>query len=84
MAEIKHFLQLVIAPRLVVRVPVSATEGSPYVLEVSRNDITHVQCHTKEWWIELFHHYDFAFLPLTTPTIYDSSGVLAGVFEKCH
>ena len=80
--EIKHFLSLVIAPQLLVRLPVSLVEGEPYFLAVSRNDSTHVQCHTKEWWITLFHHYKYSFRPLSLNAIYDSPGVLAGVFHK--
>lgn len=82
--ELNMILKLNKAPKVIVRIPVSAKEGEAYVLPVSRNDITHVQCHTKEWWTNLFekHGYELDML-LHGEAIYDSDGVFAGVFKKC-
>ncbi|KKN02383.1 hypothetical protein LCGC14_1118280 [marine sediment metagenome] len=82
--EIRNFLKITNAKKIVVRIPVSKIEGDPFVFAVSRNDITHVQCHTKEWWINLFYLYNFNLIKkFNTLTIHDSEGVFAGVFEKC-
>ena len=71
------------AKKIVVRIPVSKIEGENFVLMISRNDITHVQCHTKEWWINLFKQHNFILIKkFNTLTIHDSEGVFAGVFEK--
>lgn len=69
--------------KILVRMPVSIKEGEDFVLEVSKNDKTHVQVHSKEWWIDLFLNSGFnCFQPVKLETIYDSEGVLAGVFTK--
>jgi hypothetical protein len=82
--EIEKYLKIAQTKRIVVRIPVSIKQGEPYFLDVSRNDSTHVQCHTKEFWINLFEKYDFILeKKLHTKAIYDSNGVFAGVFKKC-
>ena len=69
--------------KVVMRVPVSLKEGEPYVLECSRKDKTHIQCHTKQWWINKFNEHGFSLIEeLDLTTIYSSDGVFAGVFEK--
>ena len=79
--EMQNILGLIRCDKLVMRVPVSAGEGGPFVLEISRNDQTHIQCHTKEWWLGLFEPYIRNREPITLPSIYDSDGVLATIFE---
>jgi SAM-dependent methyltransferase len=82
--EIERYLKIIETKRIIVRIPVSVKEGEPYYLDVSRNDSTHVQCHTKEFWTNLFKKYDFILeKKLSTKAIYDSKGVFAGVFKKC-
>jgi demethylmenaquinone methyltransferase/2-methoxy-6-polyprenyl-1,4-benzoquinol methylase len=82
--EINKYLKIANVKNVVVRIPVSEKEGEPYVLLVSRNDSTHVQCHTKQWWIDLFKKHNFELIKkLNTKSIYDSEGVFAGVFKKC-
>lgn len=66
---------------IIVRIPISAKEGQDYVLEVSRNDKTHVQCHCKRWWIKMFEQIGYEFEPLNLRAIFDSEGVMAGVFK---
>lgn len=82
--EIIRFIYLVPnTAKIVVRVPVAAKEGENYVLEVSRNDTTHVQCHTKEWWLQVFGSAGVSkWSFLTGYTIYNSEGVLAVRLEK--
>jgi 2-polyprenyl-3-methyl-5-hydroxy-6-metoxy-1,4-benzoquinol methylase len=82
--EIKKFLELVkVGVRVLIRVPVSAREGEPYVFEVSRNDQTHVQCHTRYWWADLLYDCGYRYLSIMCgKAIYDSDGVYAALFEK--
>jgi len=77
--------------KIVLRVPISDKEGNDFVLEVSKNDKTHIQCHSRKWWIKLFNKYGFELdeficdAPLyvgAKPTIYNSEGVLACVMRK--
>ena len=83
--ELRKLLNLANADRITVRVPISAIEGENYVLLVSRNDTTHIQCHTKEWWINLLNECGYKIDTfLNGDAIYDSEGVFAGVFTKCR
>lgn len=80
---LKHILKIANAPVIVVRIPVTAVEGELFVLEVSNNDATHFQCHTKEWWIRLFEEQGYIFDKLIEGrSIYNSEGVLSAVFTK--
>lgn len=68
---------------LLVRIPVSAVEGEDFVLDVSKNDRTHIQIHSKGWWIEKFNSFEFKFLySIHMSSIYDSDGVMCAVFTK--
>lgn len=68
---------------IIMRVPVSAREGGDFVLDVSKNDKTHIQIHSKTWWIKLFKKHGLKLKEeLDTDTIYSSDGVLAGWFVK--
>jgi len=83
--EINKLLKISNAPKVVIRVPISNKEGEPYVLDVSNNDVTHFQCHTKSWWIKLFEDCGYVLdILLHGDAIYDSDGVFAGVFNKCE
>lgn len=67
---------------LVLRIPVSAKEGEDYVLDVSKNDRTHIQIHDKETWDTILREYKYKPLGvLQTDNIYDSEGVLARVYR---
>jgi len=79
--ELGRILGIIRCDKLVMRVPVSVEEGDPYILEVSRNDKTHIQCHTKNWWLVLLSHYATFEAYIRGRTIYDSPGVLAAVFR---
>lgn len=80
--ELEEVLSVIRAQRLVVRVPVSAKEGEDFVLEVSKNDKTHVQIHAKSWWEDLLVKYNFSLEKiLQGRAIYDSPGVLARVYK---
>ena len=82
--EIIKFLTIANTTRVVIRVPISRKEGELYVFDVSNNDVTHIQCHKKSWWIELVEHCGYKLDALLQgKVIYDSEGVFAGVFNKC-
>lgn len=67
---------------LVVRIPVSAVEGDPYVLPVSNNDPTHICCHPKAWWNNKLSTAGFTHhLDCDGATIFDSPGVLAAIYH---
>ncbi len=82
LAEIEQFLAGVKTSWLVVRIPIAAEPGGPFVLEKSRNDPTHVTCLTRKEWLALLARHGYAVVAeLDTPTIYDSPGVLAVALE---
>lgn len=61
---------------LLVRIPTSTDGGKTFHLEVSRTDPTHINCKTKEQWIELFKSFGYqTFLRLNLYTVYDTLGV---------
>jgi cyclopropane fatty-acyl-phospholipid synthase-like methyltransferase len=69
--------------KLIVRIPVSKIEGEDFVLDVSKNDKTHIQIHSKEWWMSFFSQYNFnKYTMLNTPTIYESEGVFSRVLYR--
>jgi SAM-dependent methyltransferase len=81
--ELETVLSLLRSPRLVIRVPVCAQEGEDFVLDVSRNDKTHIQIHCKDWWSASLWNAGYRTeVVCSTKSIYDSPGVLARVFKK--
>jgi predicted TPR repeat methyltransferase len=66
-----------------IRVPVSENEGENFVLQVSRNDATHFQCHSKKWWDQFVKDlgYDLVCV-INGKAIYESPGVLARVYRR--
>lgn len=78
--EIRHILNLAgtdCRKAIVIRVPVSRIEGEDFYLAVSRNDKTHVQCHSALFWKDLFSSLGFDSLDIYGKAIYTSEGVLA-------
>lgn len=63
---------------IILRIPVSAQEGKNFVLDVSKNDRTHIQIHSKKFWEQLFEGIGFTTKKvLAEETIYESEGVMA-------
>jgi 2-polyprenyl-3-methyl-5-hydroxy-6-metoxy-1,4-benzoquinol methylase len=76
-------LDMLKANQLIVRIPVSKIEGEDFVLDVSKNDKTHIQIHSRGWWLDTFKKYGYtAFVALNEPNIYNSEGVLAGILKR--
>jgi len=66
----------------ILRVPVSIEEGRNYVLECSKLDKTHIQCHTRHWWVRKFQQFGYRFVEdLQLSQIYSSAGVLSACFK---
>ena len=85
--ELDRFLSILARspPRkgLVIRVPVSAKEGEDFVLDVSKNDRTHVQIHDKAWWRRKLAQAGLQeSRVIQEKHIYDSTGVYCAVFTK--
>lgn len=81
--EINVMLETFLAHRLLVRIPCSTDGGETFHLQISRNDPTHINCRTKTQWLEFFEQFGYRmFLPLNLYSIYDSSGVMAGLLIR--
>lgn len=69
--------------KILIRVPVSHQEGEDLFLDVSKNDKTHIQIHTKNWWIQKVESFGFILLEeIFENTIFSSTGVFCGMFSK--
>lgn len=79
--ELDRIIRIMNGKKVIVRVPVCNVEGEPFCFAVSRNDKTHVQCHTKNWWINKLSSKYYINQYIELENIYDSDGVLAGVFN---
>ena len=84
--ELGEILKLIgsstIGKGVIFRIPVTASEGEDFVLDVSKNDRTHIQRHSKEWWIQVFGSIGLEVSKrFRANSIYDSDGVFAGVLE---
>ena len=77
--DIKSALAIVDPKILIVRIPVSL-DGNTFALDISRRDSTHINCKTKQDWIN-FLNYPFN-LRINIETIYDTDGVMCCIFFK--
>ena len=81
--ELNLILNTIKTNKIIVRIPVSRNEGEDFVLDVSKNDKTHIQVHSKKYWLDLLSSIGYnIFSSLDENHIYDSEGVLAGIFTK--
>lgn len=81
--ELYSALNKLKAVELILRIPVSKVEGDDFVLDVSKNDKTHIQIHSKQWWFGLFAKYGYCVhKTLKKENIYDSDGVLAVILRR--
>lgn len=81
--ELHAMFKIIKAREIIVRIPVALCEGQDYLLEVSRNDKTHIQVHSKGWWRDFFlrHGYEEKGV-IAMESIYDAPGVMAMVFVR--
>lgn len=82
--ELKNILKLINSDSVVARIPVALKEGEELVLEVSRNDKSHIQVHDKKWWINTIFEYSKlnTVQPLYEKCIYESTGVMSRIFRR--
>lgn len=81
--ELDNTLCITNAWNILIRIPVAIKDGDDYLLEVSKCDKSHIQCHDKQWWKSLLSRHGYVFNgPINLPTIYDSDGVFVGIFKK--
>ncbi len=81
--EIEEFLNKIDTKILIFRIPVSNNGGKSYVLDISNNDTTHINCKEKNDWVSIFRAKNFVFyLPLNLNSIYDTEGVFCGIAFK--
>jgi SAM-dependent methyltransferase len=81
--EIDKILSLLKSNKIVVRLPVSKKEGEDFVLDVSKNDKTHIQIHDKDWWCSIFDRFGFkTFTVLDESSIYESEGVFSRILSR--
>lgn len=68
---------------LLVRIPVKLEGEDDFHLEVSRKDISHVNCKTKQEWITKIESFGYKYEEdLDTISIYDAPGCFCGYFNR--
>ena len=67
---------------IIIRIPVIDKKTNDFVLEISKNDKTHIQKKTKEEWNKLFEQEHFKSVIVNTSSIYESKGVLARIYKQ--
>ena len=78
--DISKFLKDYSSDVLVLRIPVSTDGGETFHLSISKRDPTHINCKTKQQWMDIFRKYGYAtFLNLNLYAIYDTPGVWSTV-----
>lgn len=83
--QVSFFLQNINCELLIFRIPVSTNGGKSFVLDVSNNDITHVNCREKASWKKLLAENNFnTVISLNLNSIYDSEGVFCGIGIKAN
>lgn len=60
---------------MVVRIPNSTDGGKTFHLEVSQRDPTHINCKTKQQWVDFLENLGYFSMRLNLYSIYDSDGV---------
>lgn len=81
--EVNNFFEFINSPIIVYRIPVSNNGGYSFVLDISNNDITHINCKEKEEWIDIFEKNGYHFnIKLNLTSIYESEGVMCGIIFK--
>lgn len=77
--DLNAFFEQIKTDSVVFKVPVCKNSGEDYVLQVSRNDPTHVIRWTKNEWKSFFTEHGYFTLDLNLYTIYNSEGVYTGL-----
>jgi ribosomal protein L11 methylase PrmA len=81
--DVDTVLNILNTELLVVRIPVKLKDENDFYLEVSRKDLSHVNCKTKEEWINKIEGFNFKYEhEIQNESIFDSPGVFCGYFKK--
>ena len=81
--DISTVLNILDTKKLIIRIPVKQSEDSDFYLDVSRRDKSHINCKTKDEWIDFIESFGFIFKStIATETMYDSKGCFCGYFTK--
>lgn len=78
-SELNTFFDKIRTKCIIFRIPVCAKGEDDYVLEVSRNDPSHIIRWNKSQWQERFRSAGYLPLDLNLSTIYCSEGVYSGI-----
>lgn len=82
-AKIASALEAFEANHWLVRIPCAANGYKRFYLKISRADKTHINCKDKPSWCDFMRKNGFPFFAaIDLLTIYDSEGVLAGIFSR--
>lgn len=80
--KLREFFLKIKTDAIVFRIPVCKNKGEDYVLEVSRNDPTHVIRWTKDEWKNFFSMKGYITFNLNLYSLYNSEGVYSGIAVK--
>jgi SAM-dependent methyltransferase len=82
--EIDEIFNKLDTRNLVVRIPVPLNLGEDFVLQVSRNDKTHITCLDKLTWNDILESHGFRLVERLdyNPIIWDSEGVFCALYKK--
>lgn len=81
--EVHQILGDLKSKSIIVRIPVPEHDNGDFLLDVSKNDPTHITKLSKQSWINVFKkHYYNCVKPLDLNHIWDSPGVFCAYFER--
>jgi len=68
---------------IVAKIPCKEGDDTTFFLDVSRKDMTHINCKNREEWKNVLREKGYTeFIMLNTPTIYDNLGVMCFIAYK--
>lgn len=77
--DLKNFFEQIKTDVIIFRIPICKNSGEDYVLQVSRNDPTHLIRWTKDEWKTFFKVHGYFPIDLNLYTMYNSEGVYTGL-----
>jgi len=81
--DIEKALQVFNPDTLIVRIPCSTDGGKRFHLDISRKDPTHINCKTKQQWIDFFTNHRYVYFDcVDLYTVYDTDGVMCYICKK--
>ncbi len=81
--DVEDFFAKLHADLVVLRIPVTSSDGGPFVLPISEEDETHINRKTHASWERMLHDLGWEpWLVLNLSTIWDSAGVLSRIYRR--